>query len=335
MANTRFLKLNRLENAGVAILNGSPVVFGVIGQWSNGSANVSRAAGNWIADGVKPWSLLSGNLATRFPGGTRVSLVGTTTLTMTNPASAGGSGTDSGTLTPTFTLDEDPLFPTSNLLFPKRFVPYHSSPAPASPVTLEFDFGTTVAMQYLAILCAKSLYPSAGNGISSATFHTATTYGTYTNQGTATLATPYRDRGIVLGGSVSPRFLKVVLQNDGIPFSLGGVWAGPLGLDLGFMWWPSTSVREEENVARASNGALDQYRFHRGGIRRVWRIALNGIPGSQLDAIRETFSKATRAPLLVDHNDLFWEVALAEDAHDWLYRFNDYFEQGLALESLR
>lgn len=335
MANTRFLKLNRLESAATVILNGPAIAFGVIGQWSNGSPNVTRAAGNWISDGIKPWSLLSGNLAARFPGGTRAAVVGTTTIQMTNAATAGGSGTDSGTLTPTFALDQDPDFPATNLLFPKRFVPFHTSASPPTPLTLEFDMGATASMQYLALLCGKSLYPAAGTGITAATFHTATTYGSYTNQGTATLSAPYRDRGIVLGGSVSPRFVKVDLQSDGTPFSVGGIWAGPLGLDLGLMWWPGTSVREEENVARGSNGALDQYRFHRGGIRRVWRIALNGIPGSQLDAIRETFSKATRAPLLVDHNDLFWEVALAEDAHDWLYRFNDYFEQALALESLR
>ena len=333
--NTRFGVTNWIEDSNTTLLNGPAVVVGVIAQWTNGSANVTRAAGSWFTDGVKPWSLVGGNLATRFPASTRVQSVGATTLVMTAAATAAGSGTDSASFTPTYPLEEDVNFPTSNLQYPRRNVRWATGPTPTFPLSIEYDLGSNRLIAVFAGLASETLDALTSTlGFSSVALYTGTVYGSYTLQGSKNFALPYRDKGGPLASSVSHRFVRFQLGGVG-PATAATVWAGPIGQDLGVALWPGSAFRHEDNVARGFTGGMLQAFFNRGPARRVMRFGLDGINETQRAQIFTVFGAPLRKPLLIDPDDECWEVALVDDSLEWIHRFNDYRSQILALETLR
>ena len=62
---------------------------------SSGVNTVTRSSGNFTTDGVQVGQFLNGAIATMFPANTRISAVGTTTITMSQPANQ-TSSTQSG-----------------------------------------------------------------------------------------------------------------------------------------------------------------------------------------------------------------------------------------------
>lgn len=333
---TRFSSVNATEASGVTVLNGPAVAVGVIGQWSFGSSLINRGAGSWITDGIKPWSLLSGNLAAKFPAGTRVQTVATLSLAMTNAATTAGAGTDSGTFTPTFARYEDTSFPMENLLYPKRYVPWHTGAGVPNPVTVELDLGAAPDVDLFAMLAHEKTTAAQALGAYSSTVYSAVTYGAY-GAGVFndhSLNAPYRDAGVVLAARRNHRFWKVEISNDG-PFMLGSIWLGPIGLDMDVSHWPASSFRHELNVARASTGAREQAMFRLGTARRVMRLLFDSIVDTKRDALFALFSNPARWPLLIDPADKMNEVALDGDALEWSSKFTNLQSQPLFLESLR
>lgn len=331
---TRFLRTNRIESAATVILNGPPLVFAAIGQWANGSAAVTRASGSWILDGVRPWSLLGGALAARFPAGTRVQAVGPGVLTMTNTATAAGAGTDALTLTPDFTLEEDPNFPMSNITVPRRYIPWHSSNAATGTFTVDLDLALGASYQAFGIMAANALDPSLGT-FSGASLYTAATYGgAYTLRATANPTTGYRDRFAIMGSVITDRFARVEV-NTSVPFSIGGIWLSTVATDLGFAWWPETRLRHEENELRAENAAREQVTFALGFPRRVWSIELGGITDATLAQLLTVFRNQQRKAILIDPDDEGWEVQIVDGAVEWAEKFIGLNRSQLVLESLR
>lgn len=333
---TRFSAVNVTEAAGVTVLNGPNVIVGVIGQWVNGTAFISRASGSWITDGIKPWSLLGGNLATKFPAGTRVQSVSTLSLLMTNLASAVGAGTDSGSFTPTFARYEDADFPMENLLYPKRYVPWHSGLGVPNPVTVEIDLGTNPSVDLFAMLAHEKMTAAQALGAYSSSVYSAASYGAY---GAAvfndhSLNAPYKDAGVVLAARRNHQFWKVEINNDG-PFMLGSTWLGAIALDMEVSHWPDSSFRHELNVSRGETGAREQAMFRLGVPRKVMRLLYNSIPDSKRDAMFALFSDPTRWPLLIDPADKMNEVALDGDAIEWSSKFTNLQSNPLFLETLR
>lgn len=333
---TRFSTSNLLEQAATSLLNGPPVSVGVICQWVFSSSIVNRAAGSFIADGIRPWSLLSGNLAAKFPAGTRVQSMVATSLSMTNTATTIGSGTESATFTPTYPLNEDPNYPTTNLLYGKRYVPWHTATPTPDPTVLEFDLGSALPADFFALLCKDRLDTSQPLGTYSSTARSGTAYGTYPNSyfNDHSLAAPYRDAGKVFPARDTSQFWKFELNKDS-NITLGGIWLGKFDVDLLLAYWPDSTFRHESNVSRMETGARLPMRFNRGAPRKLFQLEMGGISDAMLTQILGVLREPTRQPVLIDKDDKVFEIALDQDSVEWVDRFNNYHRQTLMLEALR
>ena len=326
MATTRFAYTNRLESSSSVLLNGPAVVTGVINQWTNGSALVTRASGSYITDGIKPWSLVSGNLAAKFPASTRVASVDSATqLTLTANATAGGSGTDSATFTPDRALEQDANYPMTNAQNGQRYIPWKSSGSPPGTVIVEYDLGSVLNCE---IAAAFNL--NMGLGISAIEIQYASVYGTWTS------AVTFNPAQRVNAGSgftnVARRFWRFILTVTG-PFTVGKLWLGLMQQDMGVQFSPGTVRGHRKNRSTSQSGAGLRQSFYHSRNLHQWSLAYDQIPTADRTKLDTVFLQQ-KSIVLIDQDDAFHEAESTEEAWGASEIFTAVYSSRLVLEEL-
>lgn len=321
----RFARTNLLEAAAAYLLNGPAAVLGVVCQWTNGSASVTRAAGSFIADGVKRWSLVSGNLATRFPANVRVSAMAADglSITLSSAATAGGSGTDSGTFTPNAPLDEAAGYPMLNVMNGKRYVGWKSAAVPASPVTLEFDLGSSKTAAMVTMLAHDSGAIGSSNGAVIFGVDYATTYSgaapTWTSLGTKFLLGA-RDSMLEFSPTAA-RFWRVSVtpgsvSGVAVQFGFGGIWLGAFDQDMGTFGNPGSNRRRTKQRARLEAGGRAVSFIRTGFDSFLFTPKFFPLADADYSGLENSFT-SDRGVLLIDHRDSPFEVEWVDDAIEW------------------
>lgn len=329
MANTRFAYTNRLESA--ALLNGAAVVTGAINQWSNGSANVTRASGSYITDGVKAWSTVGGTLATKFPATTRVQSVSALTLVLTAAATAGGSGTDSGSFTPTFALEENASFPTSKAQDGQRYIPWLTGAAPASPLTVEYDLGSSLACSLAAALAIPPIVSASTTRITSVEVEYTDTYGSGWTSAGSFSPNSLTDKGMVFA-SQTKRFWRFKFTNSG-QFVVGELWLGVPDQDMGAQYSPGTIRGHRKNRTLAESSAGIRQHFYHSRNLHQWTLDYNVITET-MRAKLDTLFQQQRSFLFIDENDNVYQVESTEDAWGAEAVFTSVDNSRLVIEEL-
>jgi hypothetical protein len=329
MSSTRLLYTNLLEQSFAYLLNGPPVTTGVINQWSNGSTSVTRAAGDYVADGIRRWALLSGNLAAKFPGGTRIQVIAPDELIMTAAATAGGSGTESATFTPDHSAAALAGYPMSNLQNRQRYVPWRSEDPPSgSDYFMEYDMGsakTVAAAGYLAFDQDPLV------GLSACTVQYGSTYGSWTDA-VGLGAGSARDR-LAAVANISARFWRHYLASFAA-LGVGALWLGVVQQDLGISFGPKSGFSRTRGKSMIrSGGGLPYYTTTGRGIRRI-ELDYEAIPAATWAKIEAVFDQTERPPILWDDLDKAYEVEWEEDRLAWSRPFTDLYQTRPTLEAL-
>lgn len=343
MSSIRFYYTNLLEQTTAQFLNGPAVAVGAIMSCTAGSPTITRSGGSFSADGVKRWSAVSGGIAgngttTGFPAGTRVSSVGTTTLTMSaNCVAGGGLSSQSGTFTPTNALVEDSNYPMVNLFNGQRGTPWDPGPVVSGTIVLEFDLTSSKTNVFFALL---GLRANIANGsISAARLYGGATYGTWSLRATIVPNLLDVDAGVAYA-SAGNRFLRVELDMDArTPVS--GLWVSNLDQDLGIQKAPgwNTERIQPVSIQRTPGGfpifnAMGQYE------RRRWVAAYGAMTSATRAKLESVFSNlginggTRRIPVMLDDEDRTWEMDFADRAFAWSTRFVSLDSVAQQFESL-
>lgn len=341
----RLLRTNFIEATATTLLNGPAIVLGVICQWTNGSNQVTRATGSFIADGVKRHSLVSGNLATKFPANMRVTALAADglSITLTSAATAAVGGTDSGTFTPERALEEAPGYPMENIRNGKRYNGWKTSAAPPGQVIFEFDLGSAKSVAaFLMLAHEDGTIGSIPTGASVVWIDYATTYAgaspivSWVNIGFFPIIGA-RDKFLDIG-PINARWWRIRLDPSldaafaTIPFGLGGLWLGAFDADMLTFGNAGSDRKRIKTRSRTEAGGKQPYYLRTGF--DVYEFSPQFSPLNDADYIKLETSFTDRPVILLDHRDLPFECEWVDDEITWSPMFTGISASAPRLRSL-
>lgn len=331
MANLRLVYRNVLEQVNTRFLNGPSVNYADGLGCTSGLTTITRKTGapDFTTAGVKFQSLLGGTISARFPGGTRVTNVTGSTLTMSAAASSGVANNpgEAGSFNPTQGLIQTADGPMSNLFDGNLHTvwdPGVDAGGFGYPITivLEFDLVGSTPITLYGVVAPRTHNRSLG-GLALVEVERASTYGSWTPTASFTPPDVLRDNSFAtVLSSFSARYWRWLLSFDQ-RCDLSGLWQGIIDQDLGGV---PVGTRVERirpaSVLRAPSGRA--FITRQGPDRRVWRFPMASLTLAErqkLDAVFQNQGIETafqyRSPMLLDHEDAFYPVEFEDQRRAW------------------
>jgi hypothetical protein len=332
MSNLRIVATNLVEGASARLLNGSVVI--VTNCECVATVNqITRASGDFDADKVKIGALLSGTIAARFPGSTRVTAVTPAALTMSNNANTSTTPPESGTFTPNLARDEVVPYVMENALTNDRRVVWKQNSGGA--MFVDIDLGGNLPISYAGTHGHKGT-PS---GIFNFIFYTATNAQGYPPSGggfTSRISRPVQGAPD-FGGTftqVSARYVRFELDAVIDPFYLGKFVVGKAD-DLGIL---GSSIDETYAVPQMVERSVgdDPAITVLGTARPRWRYVFKSIDATKLGLLRP-LGGLGKSFVILDKDDAAHDV-IAPDGFDntltWISGGVGLYDASIRLEKL-
>jgi hypothetical protein len=310
----RFVTTNLIEQSYCSLMNGPAVVLAGINSCDGVDAEITRASGSYVTDGVRPGALLSGAMAANFPASTYVLAVTALVLTM-SANSTGAAGPIAATFTPYVTRNEVSPFVMENAMLRDRRLLWQAT----GSTTVDFDLAANRDFRAPVLAGHRGI---SGAGITScpvkyaasATGYPPASGGAWTTA--ATLANPVRDKGAVFAQATG-RWVRFEIT-AATAFTLGKFVLGALDYDLGVI--SSRGLRRTliDPNTEARDGGLNPVITYHGDPRYLYTIPYRSIVDSMLDKL-EALTLLRKSFVMFDWADRALEarVQRSELASDW------------------